>query len=63
MNRFEEMNVTEQQEISGGSFFPVMPVLPYWQVKLIEKAATAGAVVGVVAGGLFSGALDVLSGK
>lgn len=58
MNRFEEMKVTEQQEISGGAIIgPVVPVLlPFINEKV--AAVAAGAVLG---GAVI--ALKVLSGK
>ena len=56
MNRFEEMNVTEQQEISGGGV--ILPILPFQ--FFTEKVA--GVVAGAVAGAVV-GAMKVLSGK
>lgn len=57
MNRFEEMNVTEQQEISGGAIIgPVVPVLlPFINEKV--AAAAVGAVLGgaVIVAKLLSG--------
>lgn len=50
MNRFEEMNVAEQQEICGGGI-----ILPIWPIKFVKETvevAVAGAVVGGVAGAL-----------
>ncbi len=58
MNRFEEMNVTEQQEIGGGAIIgPVLPVLPPY---IVEKVAAVAA--GAVLGGAVI-AMKVLSGK
>ena len=59
MNRFEEMNVIEQQEISGGAIIvPVVPVLP----PVVLPVKVAGVVAGAVAGAAV-GAMKVLSGK
>ena len=59
MNRFEEMNVTEQQEISGGGIIgPVGPLLPPIVLPVKVAGVVAGAVAGVVVG-----AMKVLSGK
>lgn len=52
MNKFEEMNVTEQMELCGGIGYPTGPIIPTW---FIEK------IVPVVAGAV-AGAVSVLSG-
>ena len=52
MNRFEEMNVAEQQEISGGSAI-LGPF--YVNQKVIELGASIGAGIGLAVAKLLSG--------
>lgn len=56
MNRFEEMNVTEQQEISGGAILG--PFIINQKIAELVAPVVAGAVAGA-----FMGAMKVLSGK
>ena len=52
MNRFEEMNVTEQQEISGGTVI----IGPFFiNQKAIELGALLGAKIAVATAKLLSG--------
>ena len=55
MKRFEEMNVTEQQEISGGAI--IGPVL----LPFINEHVAAAAMGAVFGGAVI--AMKVLSGK
>lgn len=48
MNKFEEMNVTEQQEINGGSGVITGPVLPNPYIVKLGAFLGATSVFGAV---------------